>query len=139
MTLREAGVSITRSRWMGPVRRMRTSDWTLVGQDGGQSVRCGDDVLFFFSDTLLVRAGGDIAGRSPLQLFWGRLRQDRVALASLGFIVFLILLANDRELMGQWVNKRSTNGIALAIVAFIAVCGAAYGIDSFLQTVHVIG
>jgi hypothetical protein len=61
MTLREAGISITRSRWMGPVRRMRTSDWTLVGQDGGQSVRCRDDVLFFFSDTLLVRTGGDIA------------------------------------------------------------------------------
>lgn len=38
-------------------------------------------------------AGGDIAGRSPLQLFWRRLRQDRVALASLGFIVFLIVLA----------------------------------------------
>jgi len=38
-------------------------------------------------------AGGDIAGRSPLQLFWRRLRQDRVALVSLGFIVFLIVLA----------------------------------------------
>jgi peptide/nickel transport system permease protein len=37
--------------------------------------------------------GGDVAARSPLQLFWRRLRQDRVALASLGFIVFLILLA----------------------------------------------
>jgi peptide/nickel transport system permease protein len=37
--------------------------------------------------------GGDIAARSPLQLFWRRLRQDRVALASLAFIVFLILLA----------------------------------------------
>ncbi len=38
-------------------------------------------------------AGGDIAGRSPLQLFWRRLRQDRVALVSLGFIVFLIVIA----------------------------------------------
>jgi peptide/nickel transport system permease protein len=37
--------------------------------------------------------GGDIAARSPLQLFWRRLRQDRVAVASLAFIVFLILLA----------------------------------------------
>jgi peptide/nickel transport system permease protein len=37
--------------------------------------------------------GGGIAGRSPLQLFWSRLRQDRVALVSLGFIVFLIFLA----------------------------------------------
>jgi peptide/nickel transport system permease protein len=36
--------------------------------------------------------GGDVA-RSPLQLFWRRLRQDRVALVSLGFIVFLIVIA----------------------------------------------
>jgi peptide/nickel transport system permease protein len=37
--------------------------------------------------------GGDVAGRSPLQLFWRRLRQDRVSLVSLGFIVFLVVLA----------------------------------------------
>ena len=38
-------------------------------------------------------AGGDIVGRSPLQLFWRRLHQDRVALASLAFILFLIVIA----------------------------------------------
>ncbi len=37
--------------------------------------------------------GGDIVGRSPLQLFWRRLRQDRVALASLAFIVLLVVIA----------------------------------------------
>ncbi len=37
--------------------------------------------------------GGDIAARSPLQLFWRRFRRDRVAVASLGFIVFLIIVA----------------------------------------------
>lgn len=37
--------------------------------------------------------GGDIAARSPLQLFWSRFRRDRVALVSLGFIVFLIVVA----------------------------------------------
>jgi peptide/nickel transport system permease protein len=37
--------------------------------------------------------GGEIAARSPLALFWRRFRQDRVALASLIFIVFLILVA----------------------------------------------
>jgi ABC-type dipeptide/oligopeptide/nickel transport system permease subunit len=36
--------------------------------------------------------GGDVA-RSPLQLFWRRLRRDRVALASLAFIVLLIVVA----------------------------------------------
>jgi peptide/nickel transport system permease protein len=38
-------------------------------------------------------ARGEIAARSPLQLFWRRFRQDRVALISLGFIFFLVLLA----------------------------------------------
>ncbi len=37
--------------------------------------------------------GGDISARSPAQLFWRRLRKDRVALASGAFIVFLILIA----------------------------------------------
>ncbi len=40
-----------------------------------------------------VDAGGDIAARSPLQLFWRRFRHDRVAVASLGFIVLLVVIA----------------------------------------------
>jgi ABC-type dipeptide/oligopeptide/nickel transport system permease subunit len=38
------------------------------------------------------RAFHDVA-RSPLQLFWRRLRRDRVALASLAFVVVLVLVA----------------------------------------------
>lgn len=37
--------------------------------------------------------GGDIAARSPLQLFWRRFRQDRVAVASGAVIILLILMA----------------------------------------------
>jgi peptide/nickel transport system permease protein len=37
--------------------------------------------------------GGEITARSPLQLFWRRLRQDRVALVSGAFILFLIVIA----------------------------------------------
>jgi len=35
----------------------------------------------------------EVAGRTPWQLFWLRFRQDRVALAALGFIVVLVLVA----------------------------------------------
>ena len=35
----------------------------------------------------------EIAARSPFALFWRRLRQDKVALVALGFIVLLILVA----------------------------------------------
>ena len=38
-------------------------------------------------------AGIEIAARSPMQLFWRRFRQDKVALTSLGFIVVLVLVA----------------------------------------------
>jgi Mn2+/Fe2+ NRAMP family transporter len=53
-------------------------------------------------------------------------------------LVFMIMLGSDRELMGRWVNSAATNRTAIAIIAFVSVCGAAYGIDSFLQTVHLV-
>ena len=53
-------------------------------------------------------------------------------------LVFLIMLANDRSLMGRWANKASTNRIAIVIVTFVSACGAAYAIDSFLRTTHVL-
>src|SRR5471030_774099 len=37
--------------------------------------------------------GEGIAARSPLQLFWRRFRQDRVALVSLAFIALLVVVA----------------------------------------------
>jgi Mn2+/Fe2+ NRAMP family transporter len=52
-------------------------------------------------------------------------------------LVFMIMLANDRQLMGRWANGRLANRLAIAIVGFVSVCGAAYGIDAFLQAVHV--
>jgi Mn2+/Fe2+ NRAMP family transporter len=54
-------------------------------------------------------------------------------------LVFMIMLANDRKLMGRWVNSAKLNRAAVAIVVFVGVAGAAYGIDAFLQTVHLIG
>jgi peptide/nickel transport system permease protein len=41
----------------------------------------------------LLEAGAEISARSPLQLFWRRFRRDRVAVASLAFIIFLIIIA----------------------------------------------
>jgi Mn2+/Fe2+ NRAMP family transporter len=54
-------------------------------------------------------------------------------------LVFMVMLANDRGLMGRWVNKPSTNAIGIAVISFVGLCGAAYGIDSFLLSVHLIG
>src|SRR5947209_5575420 len=41
----------------------------------------------------LSTAGGDIAARSPLALFWRRFRGDRVAVVSAAIIVLLMLIA----------------------------------------------
>jgi Mn2+/Fe2+ NRAMP family transporter len=54
-------------------------------------------------------------------------------------LVLMVMLANDKGLMGPWANKRSTNAIGVAVIAFVGLCGAAYGIDSFLLSVHLIG
>jgi Mn2+/Fe2+ NRAMP family transporter len=54
-------------------------------------------------------------------------------------LVLMLMLANDRGLMGAWANKRATNVIGIGVIAFVGICGAAYGIDSFLQTTHIIG
>jgi Mn2+/Fe2+ NRAMP family transporter len=54
-------------------------------------------------------------------------------------LVLVVLLANDKGLMGPWTNRRSTNAIAIAVVAFVSVCGAAYGVDSFLVAIRLVG
>src|SRR5260370_20355536 len=46
----------------------------------------GVELEFFEDET-------DVAARTPLQLYWRRFKQDRVALVSLAFIIFLIVIA----------------------------------------------
>ena len=53
-------------------------------------------------------------------------------------LVFMIALANDRQLMGRWANTKARNSVAIAIVAFISICGGAYAVDSFFKTVHML-
>jgi Mn2+/Fe2+ NRAMP family transporter len=53
-------------------------------------------------------------------------------------LVFMIMLANDRPLMGRFTNGRVHNWIVGAIVVFVAMSGTAYAVDSFLQAVHLI-
>ena len=50
-----------------------------------------------------------IAARSPLQLFWRRLRQDKVALAALCFIILLIFIAFFAPLIVKLVGARPPN------------------------------
>ena len=54
-------------------------------------------------------------------------------------LVFMLMLANDRQLMGQWANRVSINAIGVLVVVFVSLCGTAYAVDSFLLSTHVIG
>jgi peptide/nickel transport system permease protein len=56
-----------------------------------------------------LSSGIEIAARSPWQLFWRRLREDKVALTALAFIVFLILLAIFAPLVIKLVGARPPN------------------------------
>ena len=38
-------------------------------------------------------------------------------------LVLMVMLANDRGLMGPWVNRRSTNAAAIVVVVAVAVSG----------------
>lgn len=61
---------------MGKAPAAATDEWVLVGQDGGQSIDLGDDVLFVFADTLLARPSAFTAGwpeaRWPIRRDQGR-------------------------------------------------------------------
>ena len=52
---------------------------------------------------------GEITARSPLQLFWRRFRQDRVAIVALGFIVLLIIVAIAAPLIIKALNLHPLN------------------------------
>jgi Mn2+/Fe2+ NRAMP family transporter len=54
-------------------------------------------------------------------------------------LLFVLMLANDKELMGERANKRSANVLVILVVGLIWLCGSAYGIDSFLLSAHFIG
>jgi peptide/nickel transport system permease protein len=56
-----------------------------------------------------VSAGTEIAARSPLQLFWRRLKGDKVAIAAMAFIVLLIVVAIAAPLFIDLVGARPPN------------------------------
>jgi peptide/nickel transport system permease protein len=56
-----------------------------------------------------ISAGTEIAARSPLQLFWRRLKGDKVAIAAMIFIVLLIIVAIFAPLIIDLVGARPPN------------------------------
>jgi peptide/nickel transport system permease protein len=57
----------------------------------------------------IPQSAAEISARSPLQLFWGRLKRDRVALVALVFIVVLIVAAIAAPLIIKLLGAPSPN------------------------------
>jgi len=84
---------------------------------------------------VLLAEEKQITARSPLQLFWRRLRKDKVAIVALGFIVLLILVAILAPVivaLGNAADPQETNSSALS--AFGAATGPSgeyfFGVDN---------
>jgi peptide/nickel transport system permease protein len=54
--------------------------------------------------TDLAPAEGEVEGKTPWQLFWLRIRKDKVALAGAGFVIFLLVLALAAPLVSALVG-----------------------------------
>jgi ABC-type dipeptide/oligopeptide/nickel transport system permease subunit len=92
------------------------------------------------SDLEFLELGGAIAARSPLQLFWRRFRQDRVALVSLGFIGLLVVIALAAplivEVLGLPGPATQNSNLTDAFGAPLGPSGAhPFGVDQLGQDV----
>jgi peptide/nickel transport system permease protein len=117
---------------------------TASGADGLSS-GAGSSELLHISEGAAPDEGG-IAARSPLQLFWRRLRRDRVAMVSLGAIVALVVIAIAAPLIVRVTgaaDPRAQDYDALSL--FGAATGPSseywFGVDNlgrdvFSRTIH---
>jgi peptide/nickel transport system permease protein len=69
--------------------------------------RTGEETLPELAEGEVV---GEIAARSPLELFWRRLKKDKVAMVALGFVVVLIFCAVFAPLLVKLFGQRPPNG-----------------------------
>jgi peptide/nickel transport system permease protein len=52
---------------------------------------------------------GEVEGRTPWQIFWGRFKKDRVALTGAGFIIVLVLIAVFAPFIAHHINHHDPN------------------------------
>ena len=71
-----------------------------------------------------VAMPSDIAARSPVQLFWRRIKRDKVTMASAIFIVFLVFVAVFAKPIIDLVGARPPNEQS---TAFLDSFGSASG------------
>ena len=53
-------------------------------------------------------------------------------------LVFLILLVNDRQIMGEYTNKRIVNILAVGVVLFLCAAGLVWGVMTVASGLHLL-
>lgn len=92
---------------------------------------------FHFANIGLVLVAGLITLIPGTPLLSIALNANLLAVVLLpAVLVFLLLLANDHEIMGSAANGIVTNAVGIAITAVIVLAGGAYAVMSFLQVVR---
>lgn len=94
-------------------------------------------VLFYAVNIAAVLAAGAVILIPGVPLVAIALNANVLATVLLPVtLIFLLMLANDRQLMGGLANSRTTNIAGIVVIALIAACATAYTIVAFTQTIH---
>ena len=101
----------------------------VTGRTHSLNARVRQAPLFYaiYAGSIAVAAGIVLIPHAPLQLITLTV-QVIATLLMPPALLFLLLLANDREIMGPYRNSRATNIFAGGIVAMILVLSTLYGL-----------
>src|SRR5690242_18608568 len=108
-----------------------------LGFESGVGKKFSEAPVFYWLYTILIAAGGGLIllPRLPLikiQLYSQAL--NGVAIAPV--LIFMLLLVNKKDLMGEYVNSRTFNVIAWALTSVMVVLSAPFVWDTVHQILH---
>jgi Mn2+/Fe2+ NRAMP family transporter len=106
-----------------------------LGFESGVGMKFGEAPVFYWLYTLLIVAGGAmvlvIPGDQLVRIvLWSQVLNGVV----LPFVlIFMLLLINKKELMGEYVNSRLFNVVAWSTTVVIVGLSVAWALSSFLK------
>lgn len=82
MSIAATAPALAYTRYLGSSPRLRSSNWIVIGQDGGQTIELGGQTLFLFSDTLLACSSPAFQRQAGMMPFANPLGEQGVFLAN---------------------------------------------------------
>ena len=105
-----------------------------MGWETGVDKRLKDAPQFYFLFTALIAVAGAVIMSPKINLVFVMLASQVANSVFLPFVlVFMLLLINDKRLMGQYRNGRIFNIISWAVVAIMIALTLALTVTTFLQ------